>query len=248
MTLLATLASSVVPTAVSAAETIVKENVEEVQIKDNLSAKQENSIVESENSESTTIKSNEKNQEATSESIHSEIVESQSEEKIEESSSSKMDSPSIDSSESKESKQKIVEEKPATNEESTTTKSSVETFKADGNDVVTKSEYVHFAAVITTADQPVFSEPGYTVGAKKIGETTTYLNQQIIILQEKVTGKGIWAQISINNKIMGWVAKNTLTVIYDKIIEKKWFITMQSSRKDATVSIQYLDIQKETFF
>lgn len=220
LTLLATLASSVAPTAVSATEIITKETIEEVQAKDKVRVEQKSSNVETENSESTLQKSDEKNQEATSESIHSETVENQIEE-IEESSSSSVDSSSIDSSESKESKQKIVEEKPTTNEESTTTNPSVETFKADGNDIITKSDYVHYAAVITTADQPIFSEPGYTVGAKKIGETTTYLNQQIIILQEKVTEKGIWAQISINNKIIGWVAKYTVTVTYDKIIEQK---------------------------
>lgn len=220
LTLLATLASSVAPTAVSATEIITKETIEEVQAKDKVSVEQKSSNVENENSESTSQKNDKENQEATSESIHSETVENQIEE-IEESSSSNVESSSTDFSESKESKQKIVEEKPAVNEESATTKSSVETFKADGNDVITKSEYVHYAAVITTADQPVFSEPGYTVGAKKIGETTTYRNQKIIILQEKVTGKGIWAQISINNKIIGWVAKDTLTVTYDKIIEQK---------------------------
>lgn len=198
LTLMATLASSIAPAAVSASEIINKEIVGETQTKNYESDEQESQGV-------------------TSESIHSEIVEEETEKKeIEESSLT-----DTDSSNSMESGQKILEEKPAVDEVNDAMKSSAEPFKADGSDSVTKSDYVHYDAVVITVNQPVFSEPGYTVGAKKTGETTTYLNQLVVISQEKVTAKGIWAQISINNKMIGWVAKNTLKVNLDKIIEQK---------------------------
>lgn len=221
LTLLVTLASTIAPAAVTASEMINKEKVEEIQIQDKDSTKQENSTEELENAESILSQSNEEvSQENSSESIHSETVEKQTKE-IEDPSSVSEDPSSIDSSESIESKQKIVEEKIVTDEENAIKESSVESFKADGNDSVTKSDYVHYAAVVITENQPIFSEPGYTVNAKKIGETANYLNKSVIILQEKVTIKGIWAQISINNQTIGWVAKDTLKVNLDKINEQK---------------------------
>lgn len=51
LTLLATLASSVAPAAVSAAEIITKETIEEVQAKDKVSVEQKSSNVEAENSD-----------------------------------------------------------------------------------------------------------------------------------------------------------------------------------------------------
>lgn len=182
MTLLATLASSVA----AAAETINKESVKDVQIYDNENTEQENSIDEAKKSESTPLQSNvEAIQEATSESIYSEIVGKQTEEKKKEESSSIIeDSSSADSSESKEAKQKATGEKTTIVEEKPMTKSSVETLEADGNDVVTKSDHVHYDAAVTTSDQPVFSEPSYTARAKEIGETTIYRNHSVMMFTQ----------------------------------------------------------------
>ncbi|WP_035052200.1 GW dipeptide domain-containing protein [Carnobacterium pleistocenium] len=210
LTVLATLTSSIAPAAVSASEIINKERVEETQAQNYEGNEQENSLGNLENSESLSSQSNEEeSQTATSESIHSETMEEQTDENdLDESTYN-------DFSKTTESRQKKTEEETVIDEE------FIESFKADGSDSVNKSDYVHYDALVVAGDQPVFSKPGYTVGAKKLGETTTYLNQSVLISQEKVTVKGIWAEISINNEIIGWVAKDTLNINFDEIIDQK---------------------------
>lgn len=93
--------------------------------------------------------------------------------------------------------------------------------KVNYADEIVESRKVHYDSIISKKNQLIYSAPGFTKGAKEVGNTSSYLNKKAQIIQEKVTDRAIWAQISVNGKIVGWMNSIGLTVQYDKVLDTK---------------------------
>lgn len=88
-------------------------------------------------------------------------------------------------------------------------------------DKVTESRAVHYDATVAEGRHDIYTIPGYTEGNQLITKSANYLNKKIRIVQEKVTDRAIWTQISLNGKVIGWMNKKGLTVHYDTILSTK---------------------------
>ncbi len=79
---------------------------------------------------------------------------------------------------------------------------------------------VDYDATIVRAGDAINTQPWGTRGYKTIANSTSYMNQQVLVTQEKVADNGVtWALITQNGRQLGWIAKDALRkVIYVEIL------------------------------
>lgn len=88
-------------------------------------------------------------------------------------------------------------------------------------DEITESRTVHYDATVAEGRHDIYTIPGYTEGNRAIAKSASYLNKKVRIIQEKVTNRATWAQISLDGKTIGWMNKKGLTIHYDTITSTK---------------------------
>ncbi|SEA57427.1 GW dipeptide domain-containing protein [Trichococcus collinsii] len=80
------------------------------------------------------------------------------------------------------------------------------------NKVVTTTD-TFYKATITRGTDGINSLPWGVEGYQTVGYTSSYLGSGVTVSQEKLTADGVrWALVSLNGKVLGWIAKDALTV------------------------------------
>ncbi|MGA9519730.1 MAG: GW dipeptide domain-containing protein [Trichococcus sp.] len=80
------------------------------------------------------------------------------------------------------------------------------------NKVVTTTD-TYYKATITRGTDGINSLPWGVEGYQTVGYTSSYLGSGVTVSQEKLTADGVrWALVSLNGKVLGWIAKDALTV------------------------------------
>ena len=70
-----------------------------------------------------------------------------------------------------------------------------------------------YKATITRGTDGINSLPWGVEGYQTVGYTSSYLGSGVTVNQEKLTADGVrWALVSLNGKVLGWIAKDALTV------------------------------------
>lgn len=70
-----------------------------------------------------------------------------------------------------------------------------------------------YKATITRGTDGINSLPWGVEGYQTVGYTSSYLGSGVTVSQEKLTADGVrWALVSLNGKVLGWIAKDALTV------------------------------------
>ena len=79
---------------------------------------------------------------------------------------------------------------------------------------------VDYEATIIRSSDAINSQPWGTKGYKTIGNSSTYVNKQVTVSQEKVADNGVtWALISLDGTQLGWIVKDALKkTVYVQIL------------------------------
>ena len=87
---------------------------------------------------------------------------------------------------------------------------------------ITEETAVDYSATISRATDAINTAPWGTKGYQTLASSADYSNQTVEVTKEQVTDYGVtWAQISLNGEVLGWIAKDALTVqTYAKIVSE----------------------------
>jgi N-acetylmuramoyl-L-alanine amidase len=80
------------------------------------------------------------------------------------------------------------------------------------NKVITTTD-TFYKATITRGTDGINTLPWGMEGYQTVGYTSSYLGSGVTVSQEKLTADDVlWALVSLNGKVLGWIAKDALTV------------------------------------
>ncbi|SYZ77900.1 G5 domain-containing protein [Trichococcus shcherbakoviae] len=87
---------------------------------------------------------------------------------------------------------------------------------------ITEETTVDYSATISRETDAINTAPWGTKGYQTLASSADYRDQTVEVTKEQVTDYGVtWAQISLNGEVLGWIAKDALTVqSYSKIVKE----------------------------
>ena len=78
---------------------------------------------------------------------------------------------------------------------------------------ITSETAVDYAATISRGTDAINTAPWGAKGYQTIGSSAGYVGKTVDVSKEQVMDYGVtWAQISLDGEVLGWIAKNALTV------------------------------------
>lgn len=88
---------------------------------------------------------------------------------------------------------------------------------------ITEETVVEYPATIRRDSDAINTAPWGVKGYQTITNSAAYMGQAVDVIKEQMTDYGVtWAQISINDEILGWIAKDALKIqTYSQIISEK---------------------------
>ncbi|MBK2002597.1 GW domain-containing glycosaminoglycan-binding protein [Listeria ivanovii subsp. londoniensis] len=78
-----------------------------------------------------------------------------------------------------------------------------------------------YAKVKLAKGKKVWSNPYNTIGYKVVGALSRFTGKDLRILREAQTGNGLYYQVRVSNKTIGWVEAKNVAVFYNPRMEKK---------------------------
>lgn len=72
------------------------------------------------------------------------------------------------------------------------------------------STQMNYSATIKSKNDSIYTKPKFFKDSSKISNSTRYTNQSVQVKQVMKTAHGVYAKISQNNKVIGWILKEDL--------------------------------------
>lgn len=83
-------------------------------------------------------------------------------------------------------------------------------------DDVLRNPVVAYNAEIVNSSQNIYSRPAWTLGNKFLASSKDYVGKKLKVIEEIQTSRGIYSKLSIDGKVLGWINKAGLNILYDE--------------------------------
>ncbi|MFL2116447.1 GW dipeptide domain-containing protein, partial [Marinilactibacillus psychrotolerans] len=87
------------------------------------------------------------------------------------------------------------------------------------NEVIISEKEINYVATINRGTDTINTNPYGTFESKYVAHSSKYLNKQVKVIKEAVTGRATWALISVGGKQIGWIDKEALNI--EKVTSEK---------------------------